>query len=213
MDEKPFNNQYQQPPTPTMPPQPLHQPVAYPQPWQPAAPLPAPPSPQSPAPVATKLSGPAPDEPVAVIRVLSVRGVEYAMMTIALWFAATGLVWVVLNVVNDSANFNFLVVPLSVLITSVPIFTLLFIRLKRAELANPSLRLEPSKRRLSQLTQILAFLACLINITVFVYSVLQKINGTTGYSIGKSILSLLVVLVVAGGTLTYYWFDEHRIRS
>lgn len=175
---------------------------------------PSPPLPPSQPPVSeTRLSAPVSDEPVPVVRVLSVRGVEYAMMTITLWFAATGLIWVVLNIINGSGNFNFLVVPLSVLITSLPIFTLLFIRLKRAELANPSLRLEPSKRRLSQMTQVLAFLACLINITVFVYSVLQKINGTAGYSIGKSALSLLIVLAVAGGILVYYWFDEHQFRN
>lgn len=151
------------------------------------------------------------DEPVPVVRVLSVRGVEYAMMTIALWFAATGLVWVALNALNGSGNFDFLVVPLSVLITALPLFAVLFIRLKRAELANPALRLEPSKRRLSQLTQILAFLAVLINLTVFVYNVLQKINDK-GPSLGKSVLNLLVITVVAGGILVYYWFDEHRTR-
>lgn len=154
----------------------------------------------------------APSEPVAVIRVLSVRGVEYAMMTIALWFAASGLAWVLLNVLNGSGNFNFLVVPLSVLITSLPFFAFLFIRLKRAEMANPALRLEPSKRRLSQLTQIVAFLALLINITVFVYNILKKINHTSGQSIGKSALNLLVILVIAGGILVYYWFDEHRVK-
>lgn len=211
MEEDPFNNPYHQGPVATVPP-PQPQPPSSPQPWQPQVPPPPPPPSQPPVSEA-RLSAPVSDEPVPVVRVLSVRGVEYAMMSIALWFATTGLIWVVLNIINGSGNFNFLIVPLSVLITSLPIFTLLFIRLKRAELANPSLRLEPSKRRLSQMTQVLAFLACLINITVFVYSVLQKINGTAGYSIGKSSLSLLVVLAVAGGILVYYWFDEHRFRG
>lgn len=151
-------------------------------------------------------------DPVPVVRVLSVRGVEYAMMTIALWFAASGLAWVALNALNGSGNFNFLVVPLSILITSLPIFAILFIRLKRAELANPTLRHEPSKRRLTQITQIVAFLAVLINITVFVYNILKKINHTSNQSIGKSALNLLVILVIAGGILLYYWLDEHRTR-
>lgn len=153
------------------------------------------------------------DEPVPVVRVLSVRGVEYAMMTIALWFSATGLAWVLLNLLNGSPNFGLLVVPISVLISSLPFFALLFIRLKRAELANPALRFEPSKRRLSQLTQVLAFIVCLINISVFVYSLMQKANGSTTTSIGKAIINLLVVLVIAGGILVYYWFDEHRARD
>src|SRR3989338_7106899 len=94
-------------------------------------------------------------EPVPVVRVLSVRGVEYTMMTIALWFSATGLAWALLNLLNGSYNFSFLVVPVSILISSLPLFALFFIRLKRAELANPALRFEPSKRRLSQMTQVL----------------------------------------------------------
>lgn len=169
------------------------------------------PEPPPPPPPVT-LSTPVSDEPVPVIRVLSVRGVEYAMMTIALWFAATGLGWVLLNVANGSSNFDFLVVPLSVLITTLPVFSILFLRLKRAELANPQLRLEPSKRRLSQLTQVLAFIVCMVNLTVFVYSVLQKINGSDSVSIGKSALSLVIILAIAGGILAYYWFDEHRAR-
>lgn len=153
------------------------------------------------------------DGPVPVVRVLSVRGVEYAMMTIALWFSATSLAWILLNIFNGSANFNFLVVPVSVLISSLPIFAVLFIRLKRAELANPALRFDPSKRRLSQLTQVFAFLACLINISVFAYNIMQKINGSGTTTIVKAIVSLLVVLAVAGGILVYYWFDEHRTKS
>ena len=153
------------------------------------------------------------DEPVPVVRVLSVRGVEYTMMTIALWFSATGLAWVLLNLLNGSFNFNFLVIPVSVLISSLPFFAILFIRLKRAELANPALRFEPSKRRLSQLTQVLAFIVCLINISVFVYSIMQKANGSGTTSIGKAIINLLVILAIAGGILVYYWFDEHRAKA
>lgn len=153
------------------------------------------------------------DEPVPVVRVLSIRGVEYAMMTIALWFSAASLAWVLLNLLSGSSNFDFLVVPISVLISSLPFFTLLFIRLKKAEIANPALRFEPSKRRLSQLTQVLAFIVCLINISVFAYNVMQKINGSGTTSIGKAIINLLVVLAIAGGILVYYWFDEHRAKT
>lgn len=170
--------------------------------------------PQSPPPstvVETRPLSPTSDEPVPVIRVLSVRGVEYAMMTITLWLTAISLAWVVLNILNGSGNFDFLVVPLSILIISLPIFALLFIRLKKVELQNPALRFGPSKRRLSQLTQVLAFLACLINLIVFVYNILQKVNGN-GQAITKSIINLVIILAVAGGILAYYWFDEHRNR-
>ena len=172
-----------------------------------------PPLVEPPAQIPSPATLPVSDEPVPVVRVLSVRGVEYTMMTIALWFSATGLAWALLNLLNGSSNFSFLVVPVSILISSLPFFALLFIRLKRAELANPALRFEPSKRRLSQLTQVLAFLVCLINISVFAYNIMQKANDSGTTSIGKAIVNLLVVLGVAGGILIYYWFDEHRTKT
>lgn len=150
------------------------------------------------------------DEPMPVVKVLSVRGVEYAMMTIVLWFSAATLGWLLLNAVNGSANFNYLVVPLSGLLVSLPIFALLFIRLKRAELATPSLKLEPSKRRFSQLTQIIAFLVVLINLSVFVYDILKKLASHPATSLTKASLNLVIVSGIAGGILLYYWFDEHR---
>ncbi|PJE65611.1 hypothetical protein COU91_00670 [Candidatus Saccharibacteria bacterium CG10_big_fil_rev_8_21_14_0_10_47_8] len=148
--------------------------------------------------------------PVPVVKVLSVHGVEYAMMTIALWVTAAAMAWALLNLINSGTSFDLLIVPVSALITSLPIFGLLFIRLRSAELSNPSLRIDPSKRRWSQTTQLLAFVTCLVNLSVFAYIALQKVSGNSDTSIGKTIADLLVILVIAGGILAYYWFDEHR---
>lgn len=149
-------------------------------------------------------------DPVPVVKVYSVRGVEYGMMTIALWFAASSLTWVLVNIVNGSSNFDLLVIPVSILVTSIPIFSILFLRLRRAELSNPGLRLEPSKRRWSQLTQFLAFIVCLVNLTFLVYSLLQHFANDGTNNVVKSVGSAAIILVVAGSTLAYYWFDEHR---
>jgi hypothetical protein len=204
-----------------MQPSDAHQPVVA----QPAAGAPffEPPTPQSPPPAPAQpvndafptvpLAPTGSDMPLPVIKVLSVRGVEYAMMTIALWVVATTLAWVVLNSLNGSGSFNYLVVPTSALIVCLPVFGWLFLRLKRVELANPELRLDPSKRRWSQMTQILAYLACLVNLIYFVYVILQHTTGKSGTSIPKAVTNLLVILVIAGGVLAYYWVDEHRIRK
>lgn len=152
------------------------------------------------------------DQPVPVVKVLSVRGVEYGMMTIALWIAASTLAWVLLNMLNGSKGFSYVVVPTSALVVCIPIFGLLFIRLKRAELRDPNLRLDPSKRRWSQTTQMLAYIACLINLIYFVYVVLQHFSADKPKPISKAIINLSVILVIAGGILAYYWFDEHRAR-
>ena len=152
------------------------------------------------------------DQPIAVVRVLSVRGVEYGMMSIVLWIVASTLAWLLLNLVNSSKTFDYLVVPTSALVVCVPIFGLLFIRLKRAELANPSLRLEPSKRRWSQLTIFIAFIVTVINLIVLVYQLLNNFgsDSKSTTSVGKILLDALVVLVIAGGILIYYWREEHR---
>jgi hypothetical protein len=156
-----------------------------------------------------------PVESVPVVKVLSIRGVEYAMMTIALWVSASALAWILLDVINGNSSFDFLIVPTSSLIICLPIFALLFIRLKKAEIANPRLRLESSKRRLSQWTQILAFLSIIINAITFVYQVLQQFGSAYSKpSLLKAFASLLVILVIAGGLLFYYWRDEHKaLRS
>ncbi|HUP26782.1 MAG TPA: hypothetical protein VM124_04015 [Candidatus Limnocylindrales bacterium] len=158
------------------------------------------------------LSAATADMPVPVVHVLSVRGVEYTMMTLALWFVAGALLWSLLALVNKQTSFAVLAFPVSLLLVCLPVFALLFIRLRRAELANPALRLEASKRRLSQITQIVAFIICLLNLVGFVYVVMNKLGGTGDVSIGKAALNVGIVLLIAGGILAYYWFDEHRGR-
>ena len=115
-----------------------------------------------------------------------------------------------LAIANGSASFSSIALPVTFLLVSIPVFALFFIRLKRAELATPALRFDPSKRRLSQITQVFAFLACFINVITFVYMLLSKMAGEGGISIVKATLNLIIILVVAGGILAYYWYDEHR---
>jgi hypothetical protein len=167
--------------------------------------------PQEPANIESAMLGSLPnDQPVAVVKTLSVRGLEYLFMSVALWFGAAGLAWTLLAVANNAASFESLALPVTFLLVSLPVFALFFLRLKKAELANPALRFDPSKRRLSQITQVVAFLACFINAITFVYMILTKVAGGGDVSIGKAVINLLIILAVAGGVLAYYWHDEHR---
>jgi len=190
---------------------PASAPVFSPQVQYGSAPVPAQPMiiPEPPAPAA--LTDPGTDKPIPVLEVLSVRGVEYGMMTIVLWIGALTLAWVVLNMLNGSRGFNYVVVPTSALVICVPIFGWFFLRLKKAELADPGLRFDPSKRRWSQITQIIAYTAVLVNLIYFVYVLLQHASSSHGSSIPKALANLAVVLVIAGGVLAYYWRDEHRL--
>lgn len=170
----------------------------------------APPEDTGPSNGSTMLASSGSDEPVPVVKVLSVRGVEYLFMSIFLWLAAGSFTGLLLSVINGSTGFASLAFPLSMMLVTFPGFAVMFLRLKKAELANPRLRLDPSKRRLTQITQVLAFLTCLINVITFIYLVLQKIGGEGELAAGKAIINMLIILAVAGGILAYYWFDEHK---
>lgn len=151
------------------------------------------------------------DRPVPVVRVLSVRGIEYAMMSILLWSWSAALIVVLVALINGGASFSQLSFPVSLLIIAMPAFAFFYIRLRRAELRDPSLRLEASKRRFSQITQILAFLTCFFNLVALVAVLMSAAGGNDTTSIPKFIGSTVVVLAVAGGILVYYWFDEHKL--
>ena len=154
------------------------------------------------------------DEPMPVVKVLSVRGVEYLFMSICLWIGAGSLTGLLLSLVNGMTGFAALSFPVSTLLVTLPIFAFLFLRLKKAELAQPSLRLDASKRRLSQITQLLAFIVCLVNLITLVYLLMNMVGGEdSGVSVGKLFINVFIIFLVAGGILAYYWHDEHRRRA
>ncbi len=179
------------PQTPPPPPPPTR--VAPPQ-----DPIPNPPAPQSMV-------------PQPVVKVLSPRGVEYVFMTIALVTGAIGLASALLAVVNGNYSFSVLYFPLALLLVSVPVFSWLFLRLKQAELLDPAARLDASKRRSTQFIQISSFVVCFFTLIGFLATIFAKLSGSYSGSIMKVILDVLVILVVAGGVLFYYWRDEHRL--
>lgn len=157
------------------------------------------------------MQAPADDRPVPVVKVLSVRGVEYAMMSILLWFGAGSLMTLLVSLIQGGAGFESLAFPLSLLLVCLPGFAFFYLRLRSAELANPDLRLDASKRRFSQITQILAFLTCFFNIVAVVYLLVGMAGGNEAPNIGKVLGSAVVILLVAGGILYYYWVDEHKL--
>ena len=144
-----------------------------------------------------------------VVKVLSPFGVEYVFLALSLFLGAAGLLSALLIIVNGNAGFSALAFPAAMLLVTVPIFAFLFLRLKKLEMRMPHLRLDASKRRTTQLIQILAFIAVIVGLITFVYSVFARMAGQSGTSVGKATLDLLCVLVVAGGILAYYWREEH----
>jgi hypothetical protein len=150
-------------------------------------------------------------QPVPVVKVLSPVGVEYVFLTLTLLVGAGSLIGVLLALVNGGTSFQDLSFPVASLVVTVPLFALLFLHLKKLELQNPNLALDPSKRRSTQATQILSFLVSLFTFIGFIFSIFASMSGQVGTSAGKAALDALCVLVVSGGILWYYWRDEHKV--
>lgn len=178
---------------------------------------PAPSAPEPPEPPAAsdslnepKRSAGNPTKPIPVVRVLSPMGVEYVFLTITLFAGAIALAAALISLVNGKTDFQVLSFPVAVLLVTVPVFALLFLRLKKLEIARPERKLDASKRRSTQFTQIVTFAACLFALIGFVFDIFAKLGGQSGPSILKAGLDALCVLAVAGGILFYYWHDEHK---
>ena len=148
-------------------------------------------------------------ESVPVVKVWSVRGVEYAIMSFMLWFLAIAVNWVLVALVTGNAGFVELSPPLALLIVSLPVFAFFFLRLKKAELEQPNLKVESTKRRFSQITQIVAFSVTFISELTIVATLLAKLGGEDT-ALLKPILSALMFMLVWGALFAYYWFDEHK---
>src|SRR5665213_2775952 len=145
--------------------------------------------------------------PQPVVKVLSPRGVEYVFMTIALLTGALSLVVALILLINGNVNFGDVALPTAALLISLPVFTWLFLSLKWAEIRDPKLALDPSKRRSTQFIKIIAFSTCFFTLIDFVYAIFAKAGGNYGGSFGRLFLDVIVILAVAGGILAYYLVD------
>lgn len=160
-----------------------------------------------------------PQAPVAVVSQLTTRGLEYTIMFLALGVTAIALGTVLHDTIDtvtgmpgdlsEVASFA-----AAALIVALPIFSVLFLRLKKAELAEPAIRNDASRRRAVQLTLIISFLWGLGRLIFYIFSL---INGSGGGEVWGSnadpianALHTLVTVGIAGGIFAYYWHDEHR---
>lgn len=165
------------------------------------------------------------NDPKPVVQALSTRGLEYTIMFISLAVFALSLGWILHSLINGATGTsnwvdNSVSFATAALIVSLPIFAFLFLRLKKAEIANSQLHDDPSRHRAIQIMLVLTFLVGLGNIITFLYSLLNGGNATAGTidsstatTIVGNALHLLVTLAIAGTIFGYYWYEEHRGRS
>jgi Domain of unknown function (DUF5671) len=168
------------------------------------------------------------NEPISVVQNLSTRGFEYSIMFVSLLATAfsigailhafVGNLFAEQTTTSDpyysSSSDGIYSFAATVLLVTLPIFVVLFLRLKKAELADPSLKKDPSRKRMSHFTQFLAFLVGIGYIVAFFYGL---INGTAadgggGPGVGESFLQMLITLIIAGSIFGYLWKDEHATK-
>jgi hypothetical protein len=163
--------------------------------------------------------------PRPVVQTFSTRSFEYIIMFISLAVAALSLASLLHSNANalfgsaDTTGESSISFAAAALIVSLPVFIVLFLRLKKFELSEPALRQDPSRKRAIQLTFVITFLIGLGNIIYFVYSLMAGSTDTTAYNVVGSQAStsmlgnavhLAISLAIAGGIFAYYWLDEHR---
>jgi Domain of unknown function (DUF5671) len=176
--------------------------------------LPAAPIPGGKTTNAAGLAGSGSAQPIAVVSNWTTRGLEYMIMFIALGVAATSLGWVLHNFVDSGLGLTGTMFEEGVsfasasLVVTLPIFAVLFLRLKKGELRDPSLRQDSSRKRMTQLTLLITFLIGLTHIVGYIYSLLNP--STANISPLGSLAHMLITVLIAGGIFTYYWMDEHR---
>jgi hypothetical protein len=158
--------------------------------------------------------------PIAVVHNLSVRGFEYSIMFISLIASAFSFGVILLSLIgqlfnnpdigtsSDSGTTSFFI---TLLIVVFPIFVLLFLRLKKAEISDPQVRLDPSRRKWLQFTQLVSFLVGIGFIVAFVYQ-LFNYSSNNNPNVLQQLIDTLVVIAIAGSIFTYYWLDEHKAR-
>lgn len=159
-------------------------------------------------------------EPVGVVQMYSTRGVEYYLMLVALAISAVTFGILLLSITEQLFDHSsgmidagVMAFTTSALVVSLPIFSFLFLRLKKAELANPRLRFDPSRRRMVQIALIASFIIGIISLIAFLYTLLLNVYGGNDYDIditGVFIANMAITLGISGGIFAYFWMDSHR---
>lgn len=184
----------------------------------------APPPPAQATPVVSVT--PSPNQNITpVVNTFTTRGIEYVIMFISLWVMASSIGILLHELVNSAfktSNGGFdsfsLIGPATSasLIVALPIFAVLFLRLKKAEQEDVSVRQDHSRKRAINITLVVTFL---VGISKVIGTIYQLISGggvgglygaATDFNPLAEVLHLIITLGIAGSIFIYYWRDLHK---
>jgi hypothetical protein len=157
------------------------------------------------------------DNFVKIVPYRSTAGLEYLILFISLWISASSLAAILhasidgLTGSDSSIYQGGMSFAAAALIVGLPIFGFLFLRLKKAELADPDIRRDLNRKNAVQLTLLVTFLLGIGNTIYYVYQLLNggSADGSSGSAIG-SFLHTLVTVGISGAIFVYYWIDDHK---
>jgi len=162
-------------------------------------------------------------KPVAVVQQYSTLGMEYSIMFISLFFGAVSFGAVLHILLDYYSSGDYLRTQAESLVSSVglpavtalvtvPLFAILFLRLRRIEKTTPNVLNDASRRHGVQLTLIVAFIAGIINLVAYLYQLIAPSTDVIqpyNYQLTQFI-HLLITLAICGSVFSYYWIDEHK---
>src|SRR3989338_10542696 len=150
---------------------------------------------------------------------------EYVILFIALYASTISLAGITSHAIDqfipDSTNLTNIIYQsefergmlrgyIATIIVFYPVFSLLFLHLKKLELANPQLKSIKARKMCIYITLIVTFLITAANITSTLYGFLA---GTTT---SNSLLHFIASLFISGGVFVYYLWqvkDDRKINA
>jgi hypothetical protein len=158
------------------------------------------------------------DKFVKVVPYRSTAGLEYLILFISLWVAAMSLAAVLHGIVDmtfgkgDSFYEGVNSFATAALIVSLPIFSFLFLRLKKQEMVNPDIRRDVNRKNAVQLTLVVTFLIGLGKTIFYIYQLLNIGNSdVSGVGVFASeLLHTIITVGISGLIFVYYWIDDHK---
>jgi hypothetical protein len=152
--------------------------------------------------------------PIAVVQRYTTAGMEYSIMFLALLFGATSLgTWLhqLLDSLYRSPQSSDALPSVTAIVT-IPIFLVLFFRLRGKEKSDETVKADSSRRRGVQIALLVTFVWGITSVIFYLYQLLSP--HYAGSSVANDpvlqFLHLLITLAIAGGIFIYYWIDEHR---
>lgn len=161
----------------------------------------------APVPPASRRGSDAPNPLTKREETVRLKMFEYNIMFLTLWVVALAMFWII-NAFLFTDDTSVITFPLTALLVCLPIFLILFFRVRDHERNDLELKHVSGRLHLVQSTQSIAFVFLLIH-TIF--ALYQVINGSD--SMAQQLVSWLGSLTIFGSIFAYYWQDTHRASS